>query len=128
MQGLLKPVQLLIYTNVNIGTLSKLEKFHDIVKLKPQLGEHVKTLYLTFNATVTSRLLYGSERTTEEQIENAIERVSDLLFNGLPNLQKIPEYFLNTYSPVLRALQNSRLKMLKVLDSPYRSSKNASAV
>ncbi|CAO3612889.1 unnamed protein product [Mucor hiemalis] len=101
----LKPVQSILYGDVNIETLLQLETFDDTLTRKPHLGELVK---------VFSLLISSLDKITIK----VTKRVSNLLYNGLPNLQEFPKSSLDTYSPVLRALKNSRLKMLKVLYSP----------
>lgn len=51
-----------------------------------------------------------------DDTEKTTELMTDLFYSGLPNLQQVHEYALDTYVPILNGLKNSRLKKLKKLD------------
>lgn len=109
-----KPVQSILYGDVNIKTISQLEAFENSVTKNLHLGKLVKVFSLSIS---------WSEKT----LTKATKRVSNLLYNGLPNLQEFPQSSLDTYAPVLRALKNSRLKMLKVLYPPCKDEEDGYA-
>lgn len=103
----LDPAQVILYSNVELRTPAHLKTFSDATKHKPLLGERVKVLR-------TDRYLgYGLSEGDEVST-----LLSDLLYYGLPNLQELDDHCFETYAPILRALQDSRLKNLKVLSPP----------
>ncbi|CAO3612893.1 unnamed protein product [Mucor hiemalis] len=102
----LNPVQSMLYSDVKISTLLQLENYCDAVQNNPLLGELVKVF------RSDNRLRWGTEETDK------IAKLLSTLFNdGLPNLQEVKENALRTHDQILSALQNSRLKKLKVLNS-----------
>lgn len=109
----LDPAQTILYSNVEIRTTAQLKTFSDTTKHKTLLGERVKVLctdgYLGYG------LSEGDEVST---------LLSDLLYYGLPNLQELDDNCFKTYAPILRALQDSRLKNLKVLNPPESYAKD----
>ncbi|CAO3612885.1 unnamed protein product [Mucor hiemalis] len=121
----LKPVQSILYGEITIKTLSQLENFHDSVINNPFLGDQVKVLSLKVYPNDYAEEVNLNE--FKKKMEKIMERVSSLLYDGLPNLQELYQNCLRTYVPVLNALKNSRLKKLMILNSPSGYTKDEQA-
>lgn len=105
-------VQHLLFSRVHIKHYKQLVRFTQTIQAKSRLEAMVKSLTM-------DNFIRDSQKKDRERIKEQVTFIlTSLISTHLPNLETLQDRTSITYSPVLHALVDSRLKHLRRLGTP----------